>query len=153
VRTEYRKAIQYSLDSLVQWVQRYGDDNTVLVLLGDHQPVPTVTGGSTSRDVPVTIVARDPKVLDRVADWGWTDGLKPAANAPTWGMDKFRDRFMTAYGPQSGLTSDRRRNCQVRGDCQWSVLVLVARSASASRRRRGSHVDPARPPEQRAARH
>ncbi|WP_371657666.1 sulfatase [Streptomyces sp. NBC_00280] len=100
VRTEYRKAIQYSLDSLVQWVQRYGDDNTVLVLLGDHQPVPMVTGGSANKDVPVTIVARDPKVLDRVAGWGWTDGLKPAANAPKWGMDQFRDRFMTAYGPE-----------------------------------------------------
>ncbi len=102
VRTEYRKAIQYSLDSLTQWVQRYGDDNTVLVFLGDHQPVPTVTAGSTSRDVPVTIVARDKKVLDRISGWGWTDGLKPAKNAPTWGMDRFRDRFMTAYGPQTG---------------------------------------------------
>ncbi|MFJ1969881.1 sulfatase [Streptomyces sp. NPDC087903] len=97
VRTEYRKAIQYSLDSLTQWMQRYGDKNTVLVFLGDHQPVPTVTGGSTSRDVPITIVAHDPKVLDRISDWGWTDGLKPADNAPEWAMDKFRDRFMTAY--------------------------------------------------------
>ncbi|MEU9454078.1 sulfatase [Streptomyces sp. NPDC048277] len=100
VRTEYRKAIQYSLDSLTQWMQRYGDDNTVLVFLGDHQPVPTVTAGSTSRDVPVTIVARDPKVLDRVSGWGWTEGLKPADNAPEWAMNKFRDRFMTAFGPQ-----------------------------------------------------
>ncbi|MBT2420142.1 sulfatase [Streptomyces sp. ISL-22] len=100
VRTEYRRAIEYSLHSLTEWVERYGTDDTVLVFLGDHQPVPTVTAGSTSKDVPVTIVARDPKVLDRIADWGWTDGLKPAENAPTWGMDKFRDRFMTAYGPQ-----------------------------------------------------
>ncbi|MEU6375942.1 sulfatase [Streptomyces sp. NPDC046909] len=97
VRTEYRKAIEYSLQSLTEWVQRYGDDNTVLVFLGDHQPVPTVTGGDTNKDVPITIVARDPKVLDRVSDWGWTDGLKPAGNAPVWGMDTFRDRFMTAY--------------------------------------------------------
>ncbi|WP_150134779.1 sulfatase [Streptomyces hyaluromycini] len=101
VRTEYRKAIQYSLDSLTQWMQRYGDDNTVLVFLGDHQPVPTVTAGSTSRDVPVTIVARDPKVLDRVSGWGWTDGLKPADNAPEWAMNQFRDRFLKAFGPQS----------------------------------------------------
>lgn len=100
VRTEYRKAIQYSVDSLTQWVQRYGDDDTVLVFLGDHQPVPTVTAGSTSRDVPITIVAHDPKVLEKISDWGWTDGLKPAPNAPTWGMDRFRDRFMTAYGPR-----------------------------------------------------
>ncbi|MFF7167140.1 sulfatase [Streptomyces sp. NPDC008086] len=100
VRTEYRRAIEYSLHSLTEWVERYGTDDTVLVFLGDHQPVPTVTAGNTSKDVPVTIVARDQKVLDRIADWHWTDGLKPAENAPTWGMDKFRDRFLTAYGPR-----------------------------------------------------
>ncbi len=97
VRTEYRKAIQYSVDSLTQWVQRYGNKNTVLVFLGDHQPVPTVTGGTADRDVPITIVAHDPKVLDKISSWGWTDGLKPADSAPVLGMDKFRDRFMTAY--------------------------------------------------------
>ncbi|MEV0173640.1 sulfatase [Streptomyces sp. NPDC050803] len=102
VRAEYANAVEYSLRSLVEYVERYGDDDTVLVFLGDHQPVPTVTAGSDSKDVPVTIVARDPKVLDRIADWGWTDGLKPAADAPQWGMDKFRDRFMTAYGPDGG---------------------------------------------------
>jgi hypothetical protein len=100
VRTEYRRAIEYSIRSLTEWVERYGDEDTVLVFLGDHQPVPTVTAGDTGKDVPITIVARDKKVLDRVADWGWTDGLKPAPEAPRWGMDKFRDRFMTAYGPQ-----------------------------------------------------
>ncbi|MFE0516478.1 sulfatase, partial [Streptomyces sp. NPDC058964] len=102
VRTEYRNAIEYSLRSLTEFVERYGDENTVLVFLGDHQPVPTVTAGSTSREVPVAIVAHDPKVLDRVSDWGWTQGLKPAKDAPVWAMDKFRDRFMTAYGPKAG---------------------------------------------------
>lgn len=102
VRTEYRKSIEYSLRSLTEWMERYGDEDTVLVFLGDHQPVPTVTAGSTGKDVPITIVARDEKVLDRVADWNWTDGLKPAPDAPRWGMDEFRDRFMTAYGPQGG---------------------------------------------------
>ncbi|MER5386506.1 sulfatase [Streptomyces sp. NPDC002688] len=105
VRREYRNAIEYSLHSLTQYVEKYGDKNTVLVFLGDHQPVPTVTAGSTSRDVPVTIVAKDPKVLDRISDWGWTDGLKPAKNAPEWRMDTFRDRFMTAYGPHPGTAA------------------------------------------------
>ncbi|MFC1231597.1 MULTISPECIES: sulfatase [Streptomyces] len=102
VRTEYRKSIEYSLRSLTEWMERYGDEDTVLVFLGDHQPVPTVTAGDTGKDVPITIVARDEKVLDRVADWNWTDGLKPAPDAPIWGMDEFRDRFMTAYGPRGG---------------------------------------------------
>ncbi|MFJ4787362.1 sulfatase [Streptomyces sp. NPDC088794] len=98
VRTEYRKAIQYSVDSLTQWMQRYGNKNTVLVFLGDHQPVPTVTGGTADKDVPITIVAHDPKVLEKIDSWGWADGLKPADNGPVVGMDKFRDRFMTAFG-------------------------------------------------------
>lgn len=97
VRTEYRKAVQYSLESLTGWLERYGDDNTVMVFLGDHQPVPRVTGGSGNKDVPITLVARDPEVLDRIADWGWTEGLRPAPDAPVWPMDQFRDRFMTAY--------------------------------------------------------
>ncbi|MFF1450356.1 sulfatase [Streptomyces sp. NPDC058274] len=102
VRTEYRRAIEYSLTSLIQYMERYGDKNTVLVFLGDHQPNPTVTGSDAGKDVPVTVVAHDPKVLDKISDWGWTDGLKPAKDAPRWGMDKFRDRFMTAYGPDKG---------------------------------------------------
>ncbi|WP_323376325.1 sulfatase [Streptomyces sp. RB17] len=102
VRTEYRTSIEYSLNSLVGFLRRYGNDNTVLVFLGDHQPVPTVTGNSPRKDVPVTVVARDPKVLDRISGWGWTEGLKPAANAPIWPMDGFRDRFLKAFGPQRG---------------------------------------------------
>lgn len=104
VRDEYRKSIQYSVTSLVDYVAKYGSKDTVLIFLGDHQPNKTVTGEKPNHDVPVSIVAQDPKVLDKIADWGYTDGLKPADNAPEWRMDKFRDRFMTAFGPQGGAT-------------------------------------------------
>ncbi|MFE0630801.1 sulfatase [Streptomyces sp. NPDC058864] len=97
VRQEYSKAIQYSLNSLIEFVTRHGNENTVLVFLGDHQPVSTVVGVNASRDVPVAIVAHDPKVLDQVSDWGWSDGLQPEHDAPVWRMDAFRDRFLTAF--------------------------------------------------------
>ncbi|MEV6382344.1 sulfatase [Streptomyces sp. NPDC051773] len=100
VRDEYRKSIQYSVTSIVDFVAKYGSEDTVLVFLGDHQPNKTVTGDNPSHDVPVSIVAKDPEVLEKIADWGWSDGLKPADSTPTWRMDKFRDRFMTAFGPQ-----------------------------------------------------
>ncbi|MFV0136111.1 CDP-alcohol phosphatidyltransferase [Streptomyces sp. HMX87] len=97
-REEYGKSVQYSLTSLTQWLERYGDDDTVLVFLGDHQPRSRVSGNDASRDVPVTIVAKDPRVLDKIDDWDWTEGLRPAQDAPVWRMDAFRDRFLTAYG-------------------------------------------------------
>ncbi|MFE1247269.1 CDP-alcohol phosphatidyltransferase [Streptomyces sp. NPDC058735] len=97
-REEYGKSIQYSVTSLTQWLQRYGTDDTVLVFLGDHQPIARVSGVRASRDVPVSIVAKDPKVLDRIAGWHWTEGLRPGRDAPVWRMSSFRDRFLTAYG-------------------------------------------------------
>nr|WP_228044906.1 CDP-alcohol phosphatidyltransferase [Streptomyces ferrugineus] len=97
-KQEYGKSISYSVTSLTQWLERYGTDDTVLVFLGDHQPMSRVSGTRASRDVPISIVAKDPKVLDKIADWNWTDGLQPAAKAPVWKMSSFRDRFLTAYG-------------------------------------------------------
>ncbi|MFK4103958.1 CDP-alcohol phosphatidyltransferase [Streptomyces sp. NPDC019531] len=97
-KQEYGKSISYSVTALTQWLERYGSDDTVLVFLGDHQPISRVSGNNASRDVPISIVAKDPKVLDKIASWNWTDGLKPAHNAPVWKMSSFRDRFLTAYG-------------------------------------------------------
>ncbi|MGW4730598.1 CDP-alcohol phosphatidyltransferase [Streptomyces shenzhenensis] len=97
-REEYGKSIQYSVTALTQWLERYGTDDTVLVFLGDHQPIARVSGNHASRDVPISLVAKDPKVLDKIASWDWTDGLRPAQDAPVWKMSAFRDRFLTAYG-------------------------------------------------------
>ncbi|MET0132635.1 MAG: sulfatase [Kibdelosporangium sp.] len=102
VRAAYTESIQYSLNTLISYVQTYGDDNLVLVFLGDHQPAPIVAGDNATRDVPITIVARDPAVLDKVTGWGWQDGLNPSPNAPVWPMNSFRDRFLTAFGPNAG---------------------------------------------------
>nr|WP_245173612.1 sulfatase-like hydrolase/transferase [Streptomyces aureus] len=97
-KVEYGKAISYSVTSLIDYLVKYGKKNTVLIYLGDHQPIARVSGDHASRDVPVSIVAKDPKVLDRIADWGWTDGLRPEHDAPVWKMSSFRNRFLTAYG-------------------------------------------------------
>ena len=98
IRTEYRKSVEYSLNALISFMQTYGDEDTVLVFLGDHQPAPVLTGTGASRDVPITVVAKDEAVLERISGWGWEDGLKPAKDTPVWPMNAFRDRFLTAFG-------------------------------------------------------
>jgi hypothetical protein len=97
VRADYARSVEYSLNILVSYVETYGDDDLVLVFLGDHQPAQFVTGIGASRDVPITIVTRDRAVLDRTAEWAWTDGLKPSPTAPVRPMDTFRDQFLTAF--------------------------------------------------------
>jgi hypothetical protein len=105
VRADYRAAIEYSLSSLISYVETYGDENLVLIFLGDHQPSPIVTGLRASRDVPIALVSRDGSVLERITSWGWQEGLKPSPQAPVWRMDAFRDRFLTAFGPQGQAVS------------------------------------------------
>lgn len=106
-KVEYAKSVAYSVDTLVSWATKYADKDLVMVIFGDHQPIPMVSGEGASHDVPVTIVAHDPAVLDRIAGWGWTDGLKPAAKAPVWRMDQFRDHFFTAYGKHGAVALGR----------------------------------------------
>jgi len=98
VRASYRRTVEYSVNSLVSYAETFGNDNLVLIFLGDHQPAPIITGGeNASYDVPITIVAKDPAVLDRISSWGWNPGIRPTT-APVWRMDAFRDKFFTAFG-------------------------------------------------------
>jgi hypothetical protein len=101
VRAAYGRSIEYSLSALISFVQHYGDDDLVLVVLGDHQPAKIITGEDPSHDVPISLIAHDPAVLRRIAGWGWENGLRPGPHAPVWRMSAFRDRFLGAFGPRA----------------------------------------------------
>jgi hypothetical protein len=107
VRAAYGKSIEYSLNTLISFVQRYADPNLVLIVLGDHQPWGIVSGRQPTHEVPISVIAHDPAVLKRISGWGWNDGLRPRPRAPVWAMSAFRDRFLTAFGspPATGNSS------------------------------------------------
>ncbi len=98
VQQLYGESVQYSVSSLVSWVQQLHDNNLVLIMLGDHQPATIVSGVNANHDVPISIIAHDPAVLSQISSWGWQSGLLPDPQAPVWTMDAFRNRFLTAYG-------------------------------------------------------
>lgn len=106
VRAAYGKSVEYSLKAFVSFMTTYGDDDLVVVILGDHQPATIVAGEDAGHDVPIAIISRDPAVLDRISGWGWNEGMRPDPDAPVWRMDAFRDRFLAAYG-SSGQTWPR----------------------------------------------
>ena len=97
VRTAYRRSLEYSINSLVSWVESYGSEDTVLIMVGDHQPAPLLTGPGAGRDVPITIIAGDQAVLDKITDWGWSPGIRPEPTSSVWRMDTFRDRFLSTF--------------------------------------------------------
>lgn len=111
LRAAYGQSVQYTLGALIGLVETSPDPDLVLVVLGDHQPAEAVSGAAApaplpggsaseepvSRDVPVTVIAHDPAVLQRISPWNWTPGLQPGPAAPVWRMDAFRDRFLRAF--------------------------------------------------------
>jgi phosphatidylglycerophosphate synthase len=97
-RDLYRRSVEYTLDCLVSFVATHGDDDLVLLVVGDHQP-PLITPADAGADVPIAVVTRSRAVLDRFAGWGWQEGLRPGPGAPVSRMDTFRDRFLTTFGP------------------------------------------------------
>jgi phosphatidylglycerophosphate synthase len=101
VKAAYGRSIEYSLNALISFVRHYGRKNLVLLVVGDEQPLPIVSGQGASHDVPISIVAHDPAVLKRPRDWGWEAGLLPGPQAPVWPMSAFRDRFFTAFDSQA----------------------------------------------------
>lgn len=97
VRDYFRQSIEYALNTLVSYMQEYGDENMVLVVLGDHEAAPRITGDFGSRDVPIHLITYDSEVLAHIDDWQWQSGMLPNADAPVWRMDEFRNRFVDAF--------------------------------------------------------
>jgi phosphatidylglycerophosphate synthase len=92
----YARSIEYALRALYAFVERYGTKNTVLIVLGDHQPS-RVLAQPPGHDVPISIIAHDPNVISRLSAWGWTNGMLPSSTAPVWLMSAFRDHFLNAF--------------------------------------------------------
>ena len=101
VRSQYVLAVEYAIRNLASYLQNYLDDDTVVVVLGDHQPAPLITGEDASRDVPIHIISRDSDVLSALDAWDWTYAADPTPAAPVLRMDAFRDAFLDAFTPSS----------------------------------------------------
>ncbi len=76
VRRHYARAVDYALRTAGEWAARDLGDG-VLILLGDHQPAPLITGDEASREVPVHIIARDGALLADFLGAGFRPGLNP----------------------------------------------------------------------------
>jgi hypothetical protein len=97
VRDAYGESIEYTLTSVISFLETYPDPDLVVVLVGDHQPHSYVSGRDVGHDVPISVIAQDSRVMSRISSWHWDDGLNPSPSAPVWRMDDFRDRFLTAF--------------------------------------------------------
>lgn len=96
VRTMYARSLDYSLEVLGQYMARYGN-NTLFVILGDHQPPSIINGWGKTADVPIHIISDDPALLERLTEAQWTKGMRPATALPSQPMESMREFLVQVF--------------------------------------------------------
>ena len=97
VREHYALAVDYALHAMTGYAERYVDERTLLIALGDHQPAPLITGDDAGLEVPVHVIAGERELLAPFLRWGFTEGALPEERPDALGMDYFRDWFVPAF--------------------------------------------------------
>lgn len=100
IRLQYRLSIEYTLQTLTSFIENYGNKDWVVMVLGDHQPAPLVTGADTNRDVPVHFITADQSLIDKIANWQWTPGLIPDENAMVKPMSELKNQWIQSFSVQ-----------------------------------------------------
>ena len=103
VREHFALSLDYAISAATAYAERYGGDDLLLIVLGDHQPAPLITGDGAPRTVPVHVIAGDRALVDPFLEWGFVPGAFPDAAGEPLRMDAFRPWFVSTF---SGLPRD-----------------------------------------------
>lgn len=102
----YVGMFDYTYRWLGGWLQRPEPRDSVILLVGDHQPAASVSGAGASWEVPVHIVTRDPDLLARFIALGFTAGLQPQRPA-LGGMHDLTALLLQAFAEPLPLQAQR----------------------------------------------
>jgi len=101
VRDHYAQAITYTLTVASGFAARYVEENTLMIILGDHQPAPLITGDNASRDVIVHIISGDPALVTPFLSGelpGFQLGTRPDLQTKGASMSQFRPFLHRQFG-------------------------------------------------------
>lgn len=99
IRQYYADSIAYVLRTIESFLTERLRGNALVVILGDHQPLPFVTGNAPTRDVPVHVVSRNGELV-RMLGSGWlSPGMQPAAGTAALPIEDFRGRLIETFTP------------------------------------------------------
>lgn len=100
VREHYALSVAYALETAGRYAARFADQQTLLILVGDHQPAPLITGANASPGVPVHVISGDPELLEPFRARGFVPGGRPPSEHTNSGMDRLRGWLQEAFGTE-----------------------------------------------------
>ena len=95
VRDHYARSVAYAVEVAGRWSERVADSDTLLIILGDHQAAPLITGYDNVAEatfaVPVHVVSADPALLAPWLARGFIPGMRPQALDQAGEVSHMRD--------------------------------------------------------------
>ncbi|HWZ88366.1 MAG TPA: sulfatase-like hydrolase/transferase, partial [Polyangiaceae bacterium] len=104
----YIDSIKYDFEVLKRYLRDYVKDDSLVIILGDHQPVADVNGHSPSYGVPVHVLSRAPALLQPFIARGYSAGLRPHRVGPRPGLDSFLPDFLADFSSAPELKGEPR---------------------------------------------
>lgn len=93
VRQHYGQAIAYALEVAGGFAAHYLRQDALMIILGDHQPAPLITGEDASRDVVVHVISTNPSLVAPFLSGelpGFQPGIRPDPETAGAPMSRFR---------------------------------------------------------------
>ena len=78
-RQNYFDAIEYQLRFLVDFVRKEENEQSIFILIGDHQP-PRVARKADGFETPIHIISKDVDFINSFAEYGFGEGLRVQDN-------------------------------------------------------------------------
>lgn len=100
-RQNYLQAIGNTLDILSEFISSLEKENSVIVLIGDHQP-PTVSRHEDGFETMVHIISQDVDLLASFHEYGFVDGLVLESLEPTVRHEGLYSLFVRNFIAQYG---------------------------------------------------
>ncbi|XKH60929.1 alkaline phosphatase [Halomonas sediminis] len=101
IRDHYAWSVDYSLKAAARWAERAANQDSLIILIGDHQAAPLITGENSTNDVPVHIISGDTALLAPFLAHGFVPGSVPEATDDAPGMHRLRHWLQEAFGKQA----------------------------------------------------
>lgn len=93
----YLRSLDYEFEVLGNYLAQYVTGDTLIIILGDHQPNLKLTGPGESWSVPVHVISRNPRLLKPFRERGYMAGLFPDQGLPHAGMETFLPGFLRDF--------------------------------------------------------
>jgi hypothetical protein len=99
MRPDYVRMMEYGYRWLGAYLREGSGRESFYILVGDHQPAASVTGEGASWDVPVYLVSRQDRLLQRFVRLGYQPGVHPRRDV-LGGLHDLTDHLLQAFSAE-----------------------------------------------------